>query len=750
MNSVNSGTLRKLRPREIIKTTTMASNLVELAEIELSGTNSSNIRLNDNVKHMNSTKGYGLNIDRTLRKKINACREVRVEYSFTGGGITGEMDTATFELFRAACTTFYSRLPPEQGYCEIDMSEDKHRKAVVQQTYKVKSGPDQSHGYTINLYTTRNRILINGKDVGIFMDEHLAAIHDLMMKPIHAGIVVNAKGLNDILSTQMQTLLNQRQTGLISKDQLLPQITEDPGSNSPPGSEPPKCSVCKRVLRSRGVLCEKGQHWIHYRCDKLSQDEIDRLHNDKGVIFICKQCSKEETIVKVPVESKQDSTSRFKLELPSVRHESCSQVEEILNEEQGPELNAECCVCDNRVDGEAIACMKCNLNCHKDCTEACGIDFLCLSCNAIDTQISLSQVNQSSQNEATNRTEKAYQPNLSPTELTKPKTVSQSNLAPDQTNKQQELASQQPNVITQNTKSVNNIDVGMKQRELRQWELKLRKHEESLKMKELKQNDQDKEKHRLHEYINKLEARNDELSKTISTLQRRIDILENPLVKSEMKADCKEPQQVNTQRREEIDDLIIGVRDRVTRFVLGRVSEQLDALEKQNGTGEVGPRNGPQQQKPTTPTISPNSQNSHDTGYRIPTMTVNANQRDRTTLSASLTEQKGAVNNCQPVNSPYPSMYQPVNIPVVEMGHAGPVNTVKMNTNMMDSQHLVPPTGERQNAIREPEVIMPNTYLTNNIGNFVGQPLIRKAGDSQQSLLNQHFLYMASRQQNRR
>ena len=48
------------------------------------------------------------------------------------------MDTATVDLFRAACTAFYSRLAPDLGECEIDKYEDKHRKAVVQQTYKVR------------------------------------------------------------------------------------------------------------------------------------------------------------------------------------------------------------------------------------------------------------------------------------------------------------------------------------------------------------------------------------------------------------------------------------------------------------------------------------------------------------------------------------------------------------------------------------------------------------------------------------
>ena len=64
---------------------------------------------------------------------------------------------------------------------------------------------------------------------------------------------------------------------------------------------------------------------------------------------------------------------------------------------------------------------------------------------------------------------------------------------------------------TMNTKPVNSIDSNMKQCELRQWEQRLRKLEESLKLKEFKRTEQDKDKQRLQDYINKLEARNDEL-----------------------------------------------------------------------------------------------------------------------------------------------------------------------------------------------------------------------------------------------
>ena len=52
------------------------------------------------------------------------------------------MDTATFELFRAACRVFYTSFPEDQGTCEITDS-DSNNASAVQHSYKVRRTVDQ-------------------------------------------------------------------------------------------------------------------------------------------------------------------------------------------------------------------------------------------------------------------------------------------------------------------------------------------------------------------------------------------------------------------------------------------------------------------------------------------------------------------------------------------------------------------------------------------------------------------------------
>ena len=78
-----------------------------------------------NAVQIVTTRKYSLNINKTLRKKLQGCEEVYVDYDVTGGGVKGKMDTATFELFRLSCTSFFKDFPEHYDRCVIDFSEDK-------------------------------------------------------------------------------------------------------------------------------------------------------------------------------------------------------------------------------------------------------------------------------------------------------------------------------------------------------------------------------------------------------------------------------------------------------------------------------------------------------------------------------------------------------------------------------------------------------------------------------------------------
>ena len=63
-------------------------------------------------------------------------------------------------------------------------------------------------------------------------------------------------------------------------------------------AEGERCLVCSRNAVTRAAECKIGGHWVHNRFDKLTDDEINRLENDRGFIYNCKRCSTNETTPK--------------------------------------------------------------------------------------------------------------------------------------------------------------------------------------------------------------------------------------------------------------------------------------------------------------------------------------------------------------------------------------------------------------------------------------------------------------------
>ena len=56
--------------------------------------------------HTVSTRNYTLNINIALKRKLQGCKLGKAD------GVTSTLDTASFELFRLACTEFFRSIPP--------------------------------------------------------------------------------------------------------------------------------------------------------------------------------------------------------------------------------------------------------------------------------------------------------------------------------------------------------------------------------------------------------------------------------------------------------------------------------------------------------------------------------------------------------------------------------------------------------------------------------------------------------------
>ena len=289
---------------------------------------------------------------------------------------------------------------------------------------------------------------------------------------------------------------------------------------------------------------------MHYFCDKLTEEDIKRLQTDPGIIYRCKQFSSSDdnTLLKTVATTSADKTecvpscaTKTVLELPCIPNNAFgepkgrSAAEAILEEE----TTDTCHVCEMQLAGNINRCDFCASPCHDGCmAHAADMEEVCLSCAATQAQIShgeqtLSQgtgtqdvspeINQQYDSQTNSTQTVCTGNNQSEHEPQEPHTAQGEN-EPHRGVQVQDTSqlSQEPNLTRQLPAKVTKPrekrhtaeSLSVKQRELRQLEIKLKKWE-GLKTQEARMADMTTSTRKLENYLERTEARNVELERTV-------------------------------------------------------------------------------------------------------------------------------------------------------------------------------------------------------------------------------------------
>ncbi|CAG2205055.1 unnamed protein product [Mytilus edulis] len=253
----------------------------------------------------------------------------------------------------------------------------------------------------------------------------------------------------------------------------------------------------------------------------------------------------------------------------------------------------QCYACNNFEQSVENRCLICDMPFHDNCLD--NDTQKCYSCIGLSEQRDLSDKTQQqthqtipksieietetislSESEQINRssetTPKNIQPESRPTvgivqraEIRQPTQTESTNLIIDDSTY---------TVIADRNKLDENHKIRMK--ELKQLEQKLKKREEQIKMKEAMINENMKEKTNILDRLHKSEFRNIELENTIKTLYTKIESLQN------------KPNQHLPEHQSSVskttDDLVTGIREKVTKYVLSKVDDEINKLQNENKT----------------------------------------------------------------------------------------------------------------------------------------------------------------------
>lgn len=226
-------------------------------------------------------------------------------------------------------------------------------------------------------------------------------------------------------------------------------------------------------------------------------------------------------------------------------------------------------------------CSNCDLDFHSNCINQ--TDDKCYSCIGLDKQVIMDTKRMT--DSTTTQADRGK--NENPMNNKKQET-SLKTLDIDSSHNAREIMNAtgtKTNSLSNPNKSMNRteseaVDNTIKLKELRQLEQKLKKKEEQLKIKETMINDEIKNKTNIMDRLHKAEMKNLEMEHTISTLNRQIENLQAKSTNENSRSHNNDFQHRNNNK-DESDELVVNMRNRVTKFVLQRIDNELNKMSTQ-------------------------------------------------------------------------------------------------------------------------------------------------------------------------
>ena len=525
-------------------------------------TRKTKLRTSNSDNILRYENNYTLNIEKSLRKKLESTKRPEIVYTKTGGGVTAKLDAVTFELFNHACEVYYKNTSEILDFKKT-VATDKEGNNV-QVTYNITDATNSS--FTINAYLTNCTLLINGKNTNRFESKDVKEIHKIMSNTKISGVKANIAKWNEKLAIDLEEAIATLQTNMNTI-----QLGNNYNSTSENKNHDEKCGKCNRNCRTKAVECRNG-HWVHYNCEKLNDEDIQKVKK-KDAIYTCTTCTsisdKKKTTLAIAKRSEEYSKAH-KLTL----------AEDLLVEE----FEQRCQACNNSIQNGGDTCNVCLMQFHESCLNV--DNNTCFGCIGNLDQNDIQQTKVLSID--TDQTVEPIRMEKSQQRKENADIIATSNT---QTNIVITTEQIQPEPIP------NIEDHKIKLKELRQLEQRLRKKEEQLKLKEVAINDTMTEKTRILDRMYKAEARNLEMEHTVKNFQNRIEMLES---RKTLQGDGGNFHSIpkkdeNSCPTRENDDLILGIREKVTKFILGKVENELNKL--QNHDYEETPKTNLNEQR---------------------------------------------------------------------------------------------------------------------------------------------------------
>ena len=266
-------------------------------------------------------QNYQLDREKAIKKKLEACHRPGIEIvQQNGGNYTLIFNTATFELVRIAICNDVLVLPvgrkKDQHVTSRSISytptQDKNG-VVVSECIQIRNWNAVRENFrgacegqcalTINLFKTSTKCLLNGTHAHIFMDAFKPYLDSLLSK-YSDDIVAKNQSYKEALQEHISSTAGSAKITGAKQQRPFPKNNGSRKINphqkkkgqtmdqadSDDEEVAGRCLHCNRRALTRAVLCETCHTWRHYRCEKLTPQQIDAAETPGGLPYECKSC----------------------------------------------------------------------------------------------------------------------------------------------------------------------------------------------------------------------------------------------------------------------------------------------------------------------------------------------------------------------------------------------------------------------------------------------------------------------------
>lgn len=286
-------------------------------------------------------KDYSLNKEKALKKKAEKClSEFCITYTNKSGNHIFDFSTVMYELYKAATVKFYEGANSSLRSVVVvfEQSTDESGKVHVETIIKVHRKIQKGRGslkFCMNMYHTKNKIMVNGSDIKLFNTNHQQIVNNILEmadiraldKVMYDAVIVqlnnmtldkaklNCKGgeSKSLMKADVDQLdmiaspckgetapkvgergsIGERNgvcvpQSLVDSQSLVDCQSVEGGADTAEGevNQLEFCQHCNQYVDC-GVACDSCEYWFHFECEGLSSREV----GNEG--YICMSCGQD-------------------------------------------------------------------------------------------------------------------------------------------------------------------------------------------------------------------------------------------------------------------------------------------------------------------------------------------------------------------------------------------------------------------------------------------------------------------------